>query len=141
MPKNEMMTPFVAYDPVTIYTFAMFSLLSGSVVCTQPTELEEVKLRYDDMLKMLGKNEPIRLEVPDESYLPNYTTDTWPWASTYSEMIDEMHKIADPPVPKSAIADLQVMTMSALLANDEIEEKYRLSRVRPKLFSQMLLPF
>lgn len=140
MPKNEVMTPSVAYDPVTIYTFAMFSLLSGSIACTQPTELEEVKLRYDDMLKMLGKDEPIRLEVPDENYLPNYTADKWPWASSYSEMTDEMHKVADS-VPKSAIADLQVMTMSALLANDEIEEKYRLSRVRPKLLSQALLPF
>lgn len=140
MPKNEMMTPSVAYDPVTIYTFAMFSLLSGAVACTQPTELEEVKLRYDDMLKMLGKNEPIHLEMPDENYLPNYPTDKWPWASTYSEMTDAMHKIADP-VPKSAIADLQVMTMSALLDNEEIEEKYRLSRVRPKLLSQSLLPF
>lgn len=140
MPKNEMMTPFVAYDPVTIYTFAMFSLLSGSVVCTQPTELEEVKLRYDDMLKMLGKDEPVRLEVPDENYLPNYTTDAWPWASDYSEMTAEIHKIVDP-MPRSAIADLNVITMSALLANEEIEEKYRLSRVRPKLLSQSLLPF
>lgn len=140
MPKNEMMAPSVAYDPVTIYTFAMFSLLSGAVACTQPTELEEVKLRYDDMLKMLGEDEPIRLEVPEENYLPDYTVDKWPWASSYSEMTDEMHKVADP-APKSAIADLQVMTMSALLANEEIEEKYRLSRVRPKLLSQSLLPF
>lgn len=140
MPKNKMMTPPVAYDPITVYTFAMFSLLSGSVVCTQPTELEEVKLRYDDMLKMLGKGEPIRLEVPYESYLPEYPSDKWPWASSYSEMTDEMHKVSDT-LPQSEIADLNVMTMSALLANEEIEEKYRLSRVKPKLLSQQLLPF
>jgi hypothetical protein len=118
----------------------MFSLLSGAVVCTQPTELEEVKLRYDDMLRMLGKEEPIELSVADENYWPNYTEDKWPWASSSTEFTEFVRQMVIG-IPESKDKDLQVFTMSAILNNEEIEAKYRLSRVKPKVFSQMLLPF
>jgi hypothetical protein len=128
------------YDAITLYTFAMFSLLSGAVVCTQPTELEEVKLRYDDMVKILGAEEPIELVVADENYWPNYPSDKWPWASSYTEFTEFVREMIHG-MPPSSDKDLQVATMSALLANEAVEAKYRLSRVRPKLLSQMLLPF
>lgn len=128
------------YDVVTLYTFSMFSLLSGAVVCTQPTELEEVKLRYDDMLRMLGKEEPVELSVADENYWPNYTEDKWPWASSSAEFTEFVRQMVIG-IPESKDKDLQVFTMSAILNNEEIEAKYRLSRVKPKVFSQMLLPF
>lgn len=128
------------YDVVTLYTFSMFSLLSGAVVCTQPTELEEVKLRYDDMLKMLGKEEPVELSVADENYWPNYTEDKWPWASSSAEFTEFVRQMVIG-IPESKDKDLQVFTMTAILNNEEIEAKYRLSRVKPKVFSQMLLPF
>lgn len=128
------------YDAVTVYTFAMFSLLSGQVVCTQPTELEEIKLRYDDLVKILEKQGPVELVVPEESYQPNYTEDKWPWDTNYSEYMQELHRIVDF-MQEVKIADLQVFTMSAILSNEEIETKYRLSRVRPSLLSTCLLPF
>lgn len=128
------------YDAVTVYTFAMFSILSGQVVCTQPTELEEIKLRYDDIVKILGKQEQVELVVPEESYQPNYTEDKWPWATGYSEYMQELHRIVDP-LPEVKVADLQVFTMTSILSNEEIETKYRLSRVRPTLLSTCLLPF
>lgn len=140
MPKNEMMTPATEYDIITLYTFAMFSLLSGEVVCTQPTEMEEVKLRYDDFVRIMSKDGKIKLVCAHESYWPQYPEDKWPWATSLAEYRDYVATVVTD-AQESAIADLQVMTMSALLANEEIEEKYRLSRVRPKLFSQMLLPF
>jgi hypothetical protein len=128
------------YDVVTLYTFSMFSLLSGAVVCTQPTELEEVKLRYDDMLKMLGKEEPVELFLADENYWPNYTSDKWPWASSSTEFTEFVRQMVVG-IPDSKDKDLQVFTMTAILNNEEIETKYRLSRVKPKVLSQMLLPF
>lgn len=140
MPKNEMMTPATEYDIITLYTFAMFSLLSGEVVCTQPTEMEEVKLRYDDFVRILSKSEKIKLVCASESYWPQYPEDKWPWATTLNEY-REYVAVAVNGAPDSTTADLQVMTMSALLNNEEVEGKYRLSRVRPELFSQMLLPF
>jgi len=130
----------MTYDAVTIYTFAMFSLLSGTVVCTKPTELEEIESRYNDIVKILGKKGPVELVVPDESYQPNYTEDKWPWATNYSEYMQELHRLVDP-LKHVQIADLQVFTMTEVLANEEIETKYRLSRVKPKFISQMLLPF
>lgn len=128
------------YDIITLYTFSMFSLLSGSVVCTQPTELEEVKLRYDDMLQLLGKEEPVELHVADENYWPNYPADKWPWASSSDEFTEFVRQMVNG-VPSSTDKELQVFTMTAILNNEAIEEKYRLSRVRPKVLSQMLLPF
>lgn len=128
------------YDAVTLYTFAMFSLLSGAVVCTQPTELEEVKLRYDDMLKLIEKDEPVELNIADENYWPSYPEDKWPWASTYSEFTEFVRKMVVG-IPSSDDKELQVFTMTAILNNSEIEKKYRLSRVKLKLLSQMLLPF
>lgn len=130
----------MTYDPVTIYTFAMFSLLSGSVVCTQPTELGEIKLRYDDMVRLLGKEEPVELEVPDENYWPSYNSEKWPWASSDTELLDAVREIVGK-MPQSKTADLQSFTMTALYANEDIETKYRLSRVKPKFISQTLLPF
>ena len=128
------------YDVVTLYTFSMFSLLSGAVVCTQPTELEEVKLRYDDMLRILGKEEPVELFLADENYWPNYTSDKWPWASSSTEFTEFVRQMVIG-IPDSKDKDLQVFTMTAILNNEEIETKYRLSRVKPKVLSQMLLPF
>lgn len=130
----------MTYDAVTIYTFAMFSILSGSVVCTKPTELEEIETRYNDIIKMLEKKEPVELVVPDESFQPSYPEDKWPWATDYDGYMKELHRIVDP-LKGVQIADLQVFTMTAILANEEIENKYRLSRVKPKFLSQMLLPF
>lgn len=130
----------MTYDAVTIYTFAMFSLLSGTVVCTRPTELEEIEVRYNDLVKILGKKEPVELVVPEESYQPDYTEDKWPWATDYSGYMQELHRIVDP-LKMVKEPDLQVFTMSEILANEEIENKYRLSRVKPKFLSQELLPF
>lgn len=128
------------YDAVTLYTFAMFSLLSGAAVCTQPTELEEVKLRYDDMLELLGKEGPVELLLADENYWPNYPSDKWPWASSYAEFTEFVRKMVAG-IPGSDDKELQVFTMTAILHNSDIESKYRLSRVKLKLLSQMLLPF
>lgn len=128
------------YDAVTVYTFAMFSLLSGQVVCTQPTELEEIKLRYDDIIKILEKQEPVELVVPEETYQPSYTENEWPWATDYNGYMQELHRIVDP-LPEVKVADLQVFTMTSILSNEEIEKKYRLSRVKPKFLSTCLLPF
>ena len=128
------------YDAVTVYTFAMFSLLSGTVVCTKPTELEEIRLRYDDLVKMLGKGEDVEFVVAEENYRPNYPEDRWPWATDYDSFNSEIHSIVDK-MPGDKTADLQVFTMTAILADGEIEAKYRLSRVKPKLLSQVLLPF
>jgi hypothetical protein len=130
----------MTYDAVTIYTFAMFSLLSGSVVCTKPTELEEIEVRYNDLIKILGKKEPVELVVPEESYQPNYPESKWPWATNYDGYLQELHRLVDT-LPEVKVADLQVFTMTAILANEEIETKYRLSKVRPTLLSTCLLPF
>lgn len=128
-------------DVVTIATFAMFSLLSGAEVCTMPTELEEVKKRYDDMVNLLREEEDRPFVFADESYFPNYPPDKWPWATTeegYCEFLRSTIVRGNPPDPSK---ELQSYTMTALLSNQAIENKYRLSRVKIKLLNNVLLPF
>ena len=80
------------------------------------------------------------LVVADESYWPNYTADKWPWASSDTEYTEFVRSMVDG-LPDTCDKDMQVFTMTEILNNEEIEAKYRLSRVKPKLLSQMLLPF
>lgn len=136
----------MTYDSVTIATFAMFSLLSGSVACTMPTEAEEVKKRYDDMIRILSKTESIKLVEGFESYFPKYPEDKWPWAMTMDDYMSFLRKyIVTRETEQSMSKELCVASMAAVLANEEIEEKYRLSRVKPKLIEVLetgqVLPF
>lgn len=136
----------MTYDSVTIATFAMFSLLSGSVACTMPTEAEEVKKRYDDMIRILSKTESIKLVEGFESYFPKYPEDKWPWAMTMDDYMSFLRKyIVTRETEQSMSKELCVASMAAVLANEEIEEKYRLSRVKPKLLEVLktgqVLPF
>lgn len=136
----------MTYDSVTIATLAMFSLLSGSVACTMPTEAEEVKKRYDDMIRILSKTESIKLVEGFESYFPKYPEDKWPWAMTMDEYMSFLRKyIVTRETEQSMSKELCVASMAAVLANEEIEEKYRLSRVKPKLIEVLetgqVLPF
>lgn len=133
-------------DAPTIATFALFSLLSGAVVCTMPTEQEEVKKRYDDMLKILSKTESIKVVEGFESYFPAFTEDKWPWAMTMDDYMSFLRKyIVTRETEQSMSKELCVASMAAVLANEEIEAKYRLSRVKPKLLAALetgqVLPF
>ena len=128
-------------DVVTIATFAMFSLLSGAEVCTMPTETEEVKKRYDDMVKLLIEEEDRPLVYSDESYFPDYPSDKWPWATSEDEYKEFFRKEIVPHVESDNDREVHCYTMTALLANEQIEKKYRLSRVKLKLLSEALLPF
>lgn len=125
-------------DCVTLFTAACFSLLSGAVVCTAPTELEEIQKRYDDMLKMLGD---VDLTVAEYSYVPEYPQEKWPWATSYSDISEYVRLHIKPDVPEDDLPGLGEITWAGLLANQQIEEKYRLSRVRKKVVTQMRLPF
>ncbi|MBQ1570736.1 MAG: hypothetical protein IIZ78_06410 [Clostridiales bacterium] len=128
-------------DVVTIATFAMFSLLSGAEVCTMPTELEEVKKRYDDIVKLLLEDEDRPLVYSDESYFPSYPADKWPWATSEEDYKEFLRNTIVTGVAADNDREVHCYTMTALLSNKAIEEKYRLSRVKLKLLSEALLPF
>lgn len=126
-------------DCVTVFTAACFSLLSGSVVCTAPTELEEIKKRYDNMIKMLGDD--IELVVAEYSVVPEFAEGKWPWATDYNDFREYVRLHIKPDVPEDDLKGLGEITWMELMANPQIEEKYRLSRVRKKVITQLRLPF
>lgn len=126
-------------DCVTLFTAAQFSILSGSVVCTAPTELEEIKKRYDDMLKMLDPK--TKLVVAEYSVVPEYAEDKWPWATDYNDFANYIRNNITPVVPEDDLPGLGEITWAELRSNERIEEKYRLSRVKSKVITQLRLPF
>lgn len=126
-------------DCVTLFTAAQFSILSGTVVCTAPTELEEIKKRYDDMLKMLDPKTV--LVVAEYSVVPEYAEDKWPWATDYNDFANYIRNNITPGVPEDDLPGLGEITWAELQSNERIEEKYRLSRVKSKVITQLRLPF
>ena len=128
-------------DVITVATMSMFSLLSGAVVCTMPTEQDEVKKRYDDILRLLGKEEELELVEAVDSYFPKYAEGKWPWAMSEEEYNEFLRTRIIPGLQPDYDKELCVATMTAILANEEIETKYRISRVKPKLYTRQLLPF
>lgn len=126
-------------DCVTVFTAACFSLLSGAVVCTAPTELEEIKKRYDDMLKMLDPK--TELVVAEYSVVPEYAEGKWPWATDYNDFASYIRNNITPGVPEDDLPGLGEITWAELQSNERIEEKYRLSRVKSKVITQLRLPF
>lgn len=132
-------------DAITISTFAMFSLLSGSVVCTEPTEADEVKKRYDDMVKLLTESDNGYTEIHlsgENTYFPAYEGDNWPWAMSMEDYREFVRNRIAPGLGEfDNDPEMPARTLTMLLANEAIETKYRLSRVKKKLYKECYTPF
>lgn len=124
-------------DAGTIYGFAAVSLLTGVVLCTAPTELEEIEKRAEDIRKMLGDVEIVH---GNNSYFPHFTTDKWPFATDYSSMMCAANAYAFK-FPNVDAEDLDNDTLLEILKRDEIENKYRLSLVKKDVMRTVLVPF
>ena len=132
-------------DAITISTFAMFSLLSGSVVCTESTEADEVKKRYDDMVKLLTESDNGYTEIHlsgENTYYPDYEGNSWPWAMSMEDYREFVRNRIAPGLGEfDNDPEMPARTLTMLLANEAIETKYRLSRVKKKFYKECYTPF
>ena len=124
-------------DAGTIYGFAAVSLLTGVVECTAPTELEEIEKRAEDIRSMLGDVEIVH---GNNSYFPHFSTDKWPFATEYSDLMCAANAYAFR-FPNVEAEDLDIDTLLEILNKEEIENKYRLSRVKKDVMRTVLVPF
>lgn len=124
-------------DAGTIYGFAAVSLLTGAVICTAPTELEEIEKRAEDIRKMLGDVDVVH---GDNSYFPHFPDGKWPFATDYSNMMYSANSYACK-FPDADAKDIDTDTLLEILKRGEIESKYRLSLVKKDVMRATLLPF
>lgn len=127
-------------DAGTIWGFAAVSLLTGTVECTQPTELEEIDMRADDIKDMLGD---VELVYADNSYFPFFPDGKWPFATEQDAMAQRALEFAQrfPNVSSKEYDDLDIDTLIEILKKEEIEQKYRLSIVKKNVMRKVLVPF
>lgn len=125
-------------DAGTIYGFAAVSLLTGQAVCTAPTELEEIEKRAEDIKSMLGD---VELVYGNNSYFPFFPDGKWPFATKSEELEQAALSWASKYKHEDKEEDVDVDSLIEILKKDEIEAKYRLSRVKKDVMRKVLLPF
>lgn len=125
-------------DAGTIYGFAAVSLLTGTVECTQPTELEEIEKRAEDIRSMLGD---VELVYADNSYFPFFADGKWPFATKPEDLERAALDWASRYRNEDKEEDVDVDSLIEIFNKDEIESKYRLSRVKKDVMRKVLMPF
>lgn len=127
-------------DAGTIYGFAAVSLLTGVVLCTAPTELEEIEKRAEDIRSMLGD---VELVYGDNSYFPFFPDGKWPFATNAEAMEQDALSFAQqfPNADSKEYDDLDIDSLIEILKREDIEAKYRLSIVKKNVMRKVLLPY
>jgi hypothetical protein len=128
----------VKIDAGTIYGFAAVSLLTGTVECTQPTELEEIGKRAEDIRSMLGD---VELVYGSTSYFPFFADGKWPFDTSKEDLEKAALDWSSQYRHEDKEEDVDVDSLIEILKKEEIESKYRLSIVKKDVMRQVLLPF
>lgn len=126
-------------DAGTIYGFAAVSLLTGAVVCTQPTELEEIAMRARDIMRMLGDG--YEFVSGHHSYMPAFPVEKWPFDTDHEKMGVAACEFSNEFKAENKDDEVDVQALIELLKDEEIEKKYRLSKVKDNVMREVLLPF
>lgn len=125
-------------DAGTIYGFAAVSLLTGTVECTQPTELEEIGKRAEDIRSMLGD---VELVYANNSYFPFFPDGKWAFATKPEDLEKAALDWASKYRHEDKEEDVDVGSLIEILKKEEIESKYRLSIVKKDVMRKVLMPF
>lgn len=125
-------------DAGTIYGFAAVSLLTGQAVCTAPTELGEIEKRAEDIKSMLGN---VDLVYGNNSYFPFFADGKWPFATKPEDLEKAALDWASQYKHEDKEEDVDVDSLIEILKKEEIESKYRISRVKKDVMRKVLLPF
>ena len=125
-------------DAGTIYGFAAVSLLTGQAVCTAPTELEEIEKRAEDIRSMLGD---VELVYGSTSYFPFFADGKWPFDTSKEDLEKAALDWSSQYRNEDREEDVDVDSLIEIFNRDEIESKYRLSRVKKDVMRKVLMPF
>lgn len=126
-------------DLGSIFTMAAMSLLTGDVVCTEPTEMEEVTKRAKNLRKMLASKGH---EIVDcfNALEPSFPEDKWPFATSKKDFEMAMYDFSNNR-KYPGVNSVNFDELKEALADPEIESKYRLSKVKDSTIETEVLPF
>lgn len=127
-------------DAGSIFTMAAMSLLTGDVVCTEPSEMEEVVKRAKDLRKILrSKGNEIVMCI--KALIPSYPQDKWPFCTPKNEFELAQYDFTSNRKYPEVNAEMDYEEFKKLLDDPDIETKYRLSKVKDNTVKTEVLPF
>lgn len=129
-------------DAGSVFTMAALSLLTGACPCTAPTEGAEIRKRAGDMWNTLVKHGHT-LHYYCDSLFPSFDDNSWPFASTRNELSLMMYDFIEGHFKSKEINQkMDVKSFREVMESvPEIEEKYRLSKVKDNVIREEALPF
>lgn len=127
-------------DAGSIFTMAAMSLLTGDVVCTEPTEMEEVVKRAKN-LRRIFKSKGHEVVMCIKALIPNFPTEKWPFCTSKSDFELAQYDFTNNRKYPEENSDMDYEAFKKLLEDPDIESKYRLSKVKDSTITTEVLPF
>lgn len=129
-------------DAGSVFSMAALSLLTGACPCTAPTEGAEIRKRAGDLWNMLVKHGHT-LHYYCDSLFPSFDDSSWPFASTRNDLSLMLFDFVNTHFKSKEINQHmdKKSFREALESIPEIEEKYRLSKVKDNVILEETLPF
>lgn len=127
-------------DAGSIFTMAAMSLLTGNVVCTEPTEMEEVVKRFKEM-RNIFKSKGHEVVMCIKSLLPDFPAENWPFCTSKSDFELAQYDFTSNRKYQEENAEMDYDAFKKLLEDPDIESKYRLSKVKNSVIKTYVLPF
>lgn len=127
-------------DAGSIFTMAAMSLLTGDVVCTEPTEMEEVVKRAKN-LRRIFKSKGHEVVMCVKALIPNFPTEKWPFCTSKNDFELAQYDFTNNRKYPEENAEMDYEAFKKLLEDPDIESKYRLSKVKDSTITTDILPF
>lgn len=127
-------------DLGSIFTMAAMSLLTGDVVCTEPTEMEEVTKRAKDMRRILiSKGHEVVMCI--KALIPDFPVEKWPFYTPKNDFELAQYDFTNNHKYPEVNAEMDYEAFKKVLEDPDIESKYRLSKVKDSTITTEVLPF
>lgn len=129
-------------DAGSIFTMAALSILTGAFPCTAPTEGAEIRRRAAELCKILSSHGHT-IHYFYDTLFPAFSDEAWPFAMTKNELSCAQYEFVHKHFEQNEVKDkLDIKAFKELMVSiPEIEEKYRLSKIKDSVLLDTALPF
>lgn len=127
-------------DAGSIFTMAAMSLLTGNVVCTEPTEMEEITKRAKEMVRIF-KSKGNEVVMCIKALIPDFPAEKWPFFTSKNDFELAQYDFTNNRKYPEENAEMDYEAFKKLLEDPDIESKYRLSKVKDNVIRTDVLPF
>lgn len=119
---------------------AAMSLLTGNVVCTEPTEMEEIIKRAKEMVRIF-KSKGHVVVMCIKALIPDFPAEKWPFYTPKNDFELAQYDFTNNRKYPEENAEMDYEAFKKLLEDPDIESKYKLSKVKDSVIKTEVLPF